>query len=106
MLALIFFLIILPVLALAYLPKLAKKYFGRAVAEDIRRLYAKHPVEKGRHRVLRDDRQGKRMLGDFETQMEAVDRAYLGKEAAAKAGESASFLVLNDQGEVLQRIGA
>lgn len=104
MLKLILFLIVLPVLALVYVPRLAKKYFKSELPEDIRRLYGERAVEKGWYRAARRDHKGLRLLGDFETQLEAVDRAYLGKEEALKAGDRASFLVLDDKGAVLQQV--
>ena len=43
-------------------------------------------------------------LGDFEKQPDAVDRAYLGKEEAQKAGVKASFLVYNHKAELLEQV--
>jgi hypothetical protein len=99
-------LIVVPTLALVYVPKLAKKYLKTQTPEDVARLYAEHPLEKGWYRAARRDHKGLRLLGDFETQLEAVDRAYLGKEEAQKGGQSASFFVLDDKAQILQQVDA
>lgn len=102
----VFFLIFLPILALVYIPKLAKRYLKPEISEDVVLLYAQHPLEKGFYRTARLDHKGARLLGDFEKQLEAVDCAYLAKEEAEKAGEQASFLVLDDKAQTLQQIDA
>ncbi len=99
-------LIVLPTLAFVYVPKLAKKYFKTETPEDVRRLYEERPLEKGWYRAARRDHKSLRLLGDFETQIEAVDCAYLGKEEAQKAGDAASFFVLDDKLQILQQIDA
>lgn len=104
MLTLLVYYLVLPLLAAALVLKFIKRYGKTGIPEDIRRLYAERPIEPKWFRVLREDAAGKRHLADCETQGEAVERAYKGKEEAQKAGERAAFLVLNDKGEVLEEV--
>lgn len=73
-------------------------------AEDVAALFAEKPLEKRCFRALRRDQNGLTLLGDFENQPDAVDRAYLGKEQAQKAGEKAAFLVYNHKVELLEQV--
>lgn len=75
-------------------------------ADDVAALFAAEPLEKRRFRALRRDAKGLVSLGDFDNQPDAVDRAYLGKEQAQKAGEKASFLVFNHKAELLEQVDA
>lgn len=105
MISLLFYYVVLPMLGGYYVIKLIKKHGGSTVPPEVTALYAVQPVEKKWYRAARRDQNNRlTVLGDFETQLEAVDRAYLGKEEAQKAGEKASFLVLNDKGEVYQQV--
>jgi hypothetical protein len=103
-LLLLFYYIGLPLLLLAFLPKLFKRFLPPKIQDDIRRLYTDKPIEKKYSRVVKRGRKGLVWLGDFETQMEAVDCAYAAKEESEKASEEASFYVLNDAGEALQEV--
>ena len=96
--------VVLPIIAGAYVIKLIKKHGAPTITPDVAALYAATPVQKKWYRAARRDAAGLAVLGDFETQLEAVDRAYLGKEQAQKAGQKASFLVLNDKGDVYQQV--
>jgi hypothetical protein len=103
--SLLFYYIVLPMIAAYYVIKLIKKHGGSTVPPEVSALYAVDPVQKKWYRAARRDQNGRvTKLGDYETQLEAVDRAYLGKEEAQKAGEKASFLVLNDKGDVYQQV--
>ena len=104
MIPLLFYYLALPFIASALVLKFIRKYGDNEIPEDIRRLYAERPIEPKWFRVLRGDLKGKRVLGDFETKGEAVDRAYKGREEARAAGEKAAFLVLNDKGEALEEV--
>ncbi|MDX6770798.1 MAG: hypothetical protein SF051_14780 [Elusimicrobiota bacterium] len=73
-------------------------------APDVAALFAEKPLEKRWFRAARRGAGGLALLGDFEKMPEAVDRAYLGKEEAQKAGEKASFLVFNDKAELLEQV--
>lgn len=105
MISLLFYYVVLPMLAGYYVIKLIKKYGAPTTPPEAIAMYAVDPVAKKWYRAARRDANGRlTKLGDFETQLEAVDRAYLGKEEAVKNGEKASFLVLNDKGEVYQQV--
>lgn len=104
MIGLILYYIILPMAVGYYVIKWIKKHGASTIPADVIALYAVDPVEKKWYRAARRDAQGLKKLGDFETQLEAVDRAYLGKQEAVKAGQRASFLVLNDKGDVYQQV--
>lgn len=101
-----FYYIVLPFCLAALLLKLLRRYGARPLAPDIAELCAKSPIQKKSFRALRRDGQGLALLGDFETQPEAVEAAYRGKEAALRSGAKASFLVLNDKAETLEQIDA
>lgn len=108
MLTLVFFYLILPFLLSALVLRFLRRHSGKALRPEIRELYARRPVDRRHFRALRVDggwgRPGARLdpLGDFETQQEAVDAAYQGK--SGRPGAGASWLVLNDKGEVLQEV--
>jgi hypothetical protein len=101
---LIFYYLVLPFLLAGLLLRLIKKYGARAADPDVTELYRRHPIERKWFRAARRDGKGLHLLGDCETQGEAVEGAYRGKEAAVKAGEKAAFLVLNDKAEVLEQV--
>lgn len=71
---------------------------------DVAALFERQPLEKRRFRTLRRDAGGITALGDFDSHPDAVDRAYLGREQAQKAGEQASFLVFNHKAELLEQV--
>jgi hypothetical protein len=108
MIPLIVYYLVLPFAAFALLLKVMRKFGKDEVPREIRDLYAAHPIEKRSFRALRvDGRLGQppvalAELGDFEKQEEAVDAAFEAKTKAA--GTKASFLVLNDKGEILQEV--
>ncbi len=104
MIGLLVYYIALPFLASWLVLRFLRKYGRREPPEEILALYDTHPLEPKWFRVLRRDRRGIRLLGDFETQSEAVDRAYKGKEEALAAGDHAAFLVLNEAGETLEEV--
>jgi hypothetical protein len=105
MIQVILYYLILPFFAASLVLKFIKKHGKIPVPPEIERLYREIPIEKKWFRTLRRDAQGRLLhLGDFETHVEAVDRAYLGKEEAVKAREKAAFLVLNDKAEVLEEV--
>lgn len=106
MLSLIFYYIVLPLLAAWWLVRLIKKHAPSPVPPDVAALCANNPVEKRFFRTVRRDSGGLAALGDFETQPEAVECAYRERETARQAGRSAAFLVLNDKGEVLEEVDA
>lgn len=103
---LLFLWFVLPLLLFYLVLKLLRKYAPNTVPTDVRALCASDPIEKRWFRVLRRDHAGLMKLADCEKQDEAVERAYLGKEQAEAAKSAASFLVLNDKGELLQQIDA
>lgn len=104
MIGLILYYIVLPVVAGAYVIKFIRKHGASTIPPDVTALYAVRPVEKKWYRAVRRDATGLHVLGDFETQLDAVDCAYLNKEKAVQAGEKASFLVLNDKGDAYQQV--
>lgn len=71
---------------------------------DVRDLFDRDPIERKCFRAARRDAAGLSSLGDFESQPDAVDAAYAGKEKAQAAGAKAQFLVFNDKAELLQEI--
>lgn len=103
-LTLTFYYLILPFLLAAILLRLLKKYGAKPTEPAIIELYDKQPLEKKWFRAARRDSSGLRLLGDSETQGEAVENAYRAKEAATKVGEKAEFLVLNDKAEILEQV--
>lgn len=106
MISLLFYYLVLPFLAAFVVLAFIRKYGRNEVPEDIARLCAEKPIERKCFRAARRDHKGLRFLGDFETQGEAVEAAYRGKEQAQAAGEKAEFLVLNDKGETLEEVDA
>lgn len=103
---LLFVWFVLPFLLFYLVLKLMRKYAPDTVPVDVRALCLADPIEKRWYRVLRRDAAGLMKLADCEKQDEAVEKAYLGKEQAEAAKSGATFLVLNDKGEVLQQIDA
>ena len=71
---------------------------------DVRELFSSSPIERKCYRAARRDSRGLASLGDFETQMEAVDAAYAAKEKAQAAREKAEFLIFNDKAELLEQV--
>ncbi len=97
--------VVLPLFAGSLVVRWIKKNAPLVVPTDVAALYAEHPIEKKWYRAASRDRNGRlHWLGDFEKQPEAVDAAYLGKEAAVRAGDKASFLVFNDKAELLEQV--
>lgn len=96
--------LVLPFLGAALVLRFIKKYGQIPVPPEIARIFEEQPIEKKWFRVLRRDGPKISMLGDFETHVDAVDRAYLGKKQALAAGEKAAFLVLNAKAEVLEEV--
>ncbi|OGR87815.1 MAG: hypothetical protein A3J74_10995 [Elusimicrobia bacterium RIFCSPHIGHO2_02_FULL_57_9] len=106
MLSLVFYYPVLPFLGAWLVLKFISKYGKTEPPAGIKLIYEQRPIDRKWFRVLRDDQKGKKWLGDFETQGEAVERAYKGKEDAESLGEKAAFLVLNDKGEILEEVDA
>ena len=108
MLPLILYYLVLPFAIFAVILRLMRKYSPDSIPKEIGDFYAVHPIEPKCFRAVRlDGRFGKppvmlAKIGDFESQDEAVDAAFEAKSKAAGAG--ASFLVLNDKGEILQEV--
>jgi len=104
MIPLILYYLVLPFLAAWALLLFLRRYAPHDIPDDIQGLYEQKPLEKGWFRVVRRDHKALRHLGDFETQGEAVESAYRGREEAQEAREKAAFLVLDDKGEVLEEV--
>lgn len=104
MLALLFYYIALPFLAAWLVMKFIRKYGASPIPEEVARLYAEAPLEKGWYRVIQRGPAGQRLLGDFEKHDAAVEKAYKERELAQVTGEKAAFLVLNDKGEALEEV--
>ena len=104
MISLVFYYLVLPFLAAGAVLAFIRRYGRNELPEDVLRLFAERPIEPKWFRAARRDHKGLRFLGDYETQGEAVEAAYRGKEAAQAAGEKAAFLVLNDKGETLEEV--
>jgi len=102
--SLIIYYLVLPFFLGSLLIRWLKKHSPARVEEDVRRLYEEKPLPKKWFRALRRDHQSLRLLGDFETQPEAVEAAYQGRKDAKAAGEKASFFVLNSKAETLEQI--
>lgn len=97
---LVFYLVV-PFALGAWVIKLIRKHGASTVDPALAALAARQPLEKRWFRAVRRDPRGLVLLGDFETQAEAVEAAYRAKE---KAAEKASFLVVNDKAEVLEQV--
>ncbi|MBI4061648.1 MAG: hypothetical protein HY403_09475 [Elusimicrobia bacterium] len=101
----LFYWIVLPFFFAWLLVRWLNKRSPRVPSPEVSALYAERPIEPKWFRAARRDHGGLlRWLGDYEKQPEAVDAAYAAKEAAAAAGEKASFLVLNDKAEILEQV--
>jgi hypothetical protein len=98
--------VFLPLGAAALVIRWIDKKAPRLPPADVAALFERSPVEKKWFRAVRRDARGLAALGDYETQPDAVDRAYQGKEEAQKAGEAASFLVYNWKAELLEQVDA
>lgn len=96
--------VVFPILAGVFVIRWLNKHAPSRVTPEALELMARAPIEKKWFRAARRDHKGVASLGDFEKQIEAVDAAYAGKEKAQAAGEKASFLVFNDQGELLEQV--
>lgn len=96
--------IVLPLVAAWLVIRWINAKAPRRAPDDVAALFAERPLEKRCFRALRRDAGGLVVLGDFENQPDAVDRAYLGKEQAQKAGERAAFLVYNHKLELLEQV--
>lgn len=101
---LVFYYVILPIAAGAFLIRWLKKVSPARVDPDVAALYAQKPVEKKWFRAVRRDHKGLRSLGDYETRLEAVEAAYQGRKDAMAAGDKASFIVLDDKGYALEQV--
>jgi hypothetical protein len=101
---LVFYYVILPIFAGSLLIRWLKKASPARVEPDVAALYAEKPVEKKWFRAVRRDHTGLRSLGDYETRLEAVEAAYQGRKDAKAAGDTASFVVLDDKGFALEQI--
>ncbi len=104
MIVLLLYYVILPLIAAWLLIKFIKKYGGSPVPGDLQRMLLVDPIERRMFRAVRRDSSGLFKLGDFDKHEEAVDRIYVAREEAQKAGLKASLLVLNDAGETLDLI--
>jgi hypothetical protein len=100
--SLLLYYLIIPIVAGAAVVAFIKKYGKHGPPEDVAALLAARPMEPKTFRAVRRDHRGVRILGDFETQPEAVEAAYRGKEEALAEKEHAAFLVLNAKGEILE----
>lgn len=105
---LIFYYLVLPVLLGALVIKLIKSSGAWEPPAHIKDLFAAHPIEKRMFRSVRvtggAGRPVASLIADHETQSDAVDAIYAAKEQAQRAGERASFLVLNDKMETLEQV--
>jgi hypothetical protein len=101
---LIVYYLVLPFCAAALVLRFIKKYGRLELAPDIKRQLAESPIEKKFFRAVRRDSKELRLLGDFETHVDAVDCAYMGRKEARARNEKAAFLVLNDKGETLEQV--
>ena len=81
-----------------------KKHSPHEPKADVAALFEKRPIEPKWFRAARRDNGALKWLGDYEKMPEAVDAAYAGKEAAARAGEKAEFLVFNAKAELLEQV--
>ena len=106
MIILIFYYLVLPFVIGAFVLRMIKKYGTLPLPEDVARSISERPIEKKWFRVLRRDARGTTPVGDCETQDEAVESAYRGREQAQARGEKAAFLVVNDKGEVYREVDA
>lgn len=98
--------VVLPLFAAWLVIRWINKTAPLVPAADVAALFAARPLEKRWFRAARRAGGELSLLGDYEKMPEAVDRAYLGKEEAQKAGETASFLVFNDKAELLEQVDA
>ena len=97
--------VVLPIVVGALVVRWIQKS-PRAQPRDVRDLFDSRPIERKMFRAARRDAAGLTMLGDFESQPEAVDAAYAGKEKAQASGVKAEFLVFNDKAELLEQINS
>ena len=110
MLSLLLYYIILPVAAGALVIKFIKRYGRSELPRGLRNLQESRPMESRTYRAaglaLPDGPAD--WLGDFETLDEAVDAAYKARDSARgpREGPPARFLVLNDQGEIVEEVDA
>lgn len=108
MIALVFYYLLLPVLAAWLVLRFIRRYGADPVPEAVRRSCAEDPVEHKWFRVLESAagtggaRARYAKLGDFDSQDKAVDAAYQGREASP--GGEKSWLIVNERGDVLQEI--
>ena len=104
MIPVIFYYLILPFFSAWLVLKILKKYSPAQVDADIARCYESRPLQPKFFRTVRRDHKGVSWLGDFETQGEAVECAYKGKEFAQSTGQKAAFIVLNAKAEILEEV--
>ena len=106
---LIFYLIILPILAIWFFKTLFTRYAKLTPPKDILALYRSNPIEKGFFRVVRrENKSNASLLGDFDKHDDAVDAAYQARSAAQTddPGKTIAFFVLDDQGQYLEEVDA
>jgi hypothetical protein len=101
---LVIYYLVLPFCAAALVLKFIRKYGKNQIPADIKALCEMRPIEKKFFRAVRRDAKDLKFLGDFETQIDAVDCAYAGRKEAQGLKEKAAFFVLNDKGEVLEEV--
>lgn len=95
--------LILPFLAAWALVTFIKRS-PRPVAPDVAALLAKEPVPPKGYGAARRDAAGLASLGAFDKLMDASDAAWKASDAAKKAGLSASFLVFDASGVVVEQV--
>jgi len=100
----LFYYLVLPILAGWLVIKFIKKYGQTPLPPDLPKMLLIDPIDRRMYRALRRDAEGLRKLGDFEKHEEAVDRIYAAREEARQAGIKASLLVVNEAGETLDLI--
>ncbi|MBI3289703.1 MAG: hypothetical protein HYZ74_09325 [Elusimicrobia bacterium] len=96
--------VVMPILFGWLVVRWLKKSSPTVIPQEVRALFAERPIEKKWFRAARLDGKTLLWLGDYEKQPEAVEAAYRGKEEAQRAHEKASFLVFNDQAELLEQV--
>jgi hypothetical protein len=109
MFVLVLYLLIGPLAIIWLVMWFFKRYGKRTIPAGIARLYEEKPPEPKTFRLVRFDGSTDgtpMMLGDFDSQPEAVDAAYAyrQKERAEEPGVRSSLFVLNDKGEFLEEV--
>jgi hypothetical protein len=104
MIPIIVYYLVLPFVLGAFVLRFIKKYGDNLIPPDVAALTAKSPIEKKFYRAVKRAEKGMEIIGDYETHDEAVEWAYTGRKQSQQTGETAVFFVLNDKGEVLDRV--